>query len=85
MGDSNNAVRGNEGCLHDVHMLPANGIVQAEEVVMVARNLHWVHFIHGTPALMCNVVDDKDAAGKCQLVVLPVVDLHATQDHSVLA
>lgn len=75
MRHCNNAVRGDEGCLHDVHVLSPNRIVQAEEILVMARNLHWVHFSHGTSALVCNVVNHKDTPRIGQLVVLPVMNL----------
>ena len=79
MRDRHNAVRCDEGSLHDVHVLSANGVVQPEQVMVVARNFHRIDFVHGTSALMCNVVDHKNAPGVCQLVVVSVMHLQVSR------
>lgn len=75
MGDCNDTVGGDEGSLHDIHVLPSNGIIEAEEVMVLAWDLHGIHLIHGASPLVCDVMDDKHAACISQLVVLPVVHL----------
>ena len=88
MRDCNNTMGGHEGRLHDVHVLSPDGIVQPEEILVVARNFHGMQFSHGTSALMGNVVDDKDAPCVCELVVLPVMHLRSSKsglNDSVLA
>mmetsp|Transcript_10895 Transcript_10895/g.30468 ORF Transcript_10895/g.30468 Transcript_10895/m.30468 type:complete len:362 (+) Transcript_10895:4025-5110(+) len=68
-----NPVRLVEARLQHVHVLAADGIVQAEQLCVVIRNLQVVQFVHRRPTLVRNVVDDKHRPGKHHLPVVPVV------------
>ncbi len=64
-----------EGSLHDVHVLSSDWVVQTEQVMMMAWDLHWIDLIHWTSALMSNVVDHEHASRVCQFVMVSVVNL----------
>ena len=76
MGDSYNAVSCVDSGLHDVHVLPTDGVVQAEGLSMVGRDLQRWELCHGASSLMRHIVDDKYTPGICHFAVLPVVCLH---------
>ena len=75
MGDGHDAVGVLESGLHDVHVLAADGVVQAEGLRVLGRDLQGPQLGHGAPPLVGHVVDDKDAAGVGHLAVVTIVRL----------
>lgn len=61
--------------LHDVHVLPPYGIIQAEQLLVGGGHLKGGKLSHGPPPLMGYVVNDQQAAGICHLAIVPVVRL----------
>ncbi len=80
MRDSHHTVGCDDTSLHDVHVLPTNGVIQSEHLLIRRRNFHLRQLSHGASPLVRNVVDDQQAAGICHLPMVPVVSLnHPTQ------
>ncbi len=75
MRHRHDAVRRLQACLHDVHVLAPDGVVQHEHVPVVLVQLQQACVREGRAALVGHVVDHKHAAGKGQLVVVAVVGL----------
>ncbi len=75
MRHRNNLVCSDQPRLHNIHMLPPNGIIQLEQLPIMFRNLEIIQLIHGTPPLVGNVVNDKHTASIGHLVIIAVVRL----------
>ena len=76
MRHSHKAVGCQKASLHDVHVLPSDGVIQPEGLGVVGGHLKIAQLCHGAPPLMCYIVHDQQAARVRQLVVVAVVCLH---------
>lgn len=79
MGDSHDTMGSDDASLHDVHVLPSYGVIQAEELGIGGGYLKGAQLCHGAPPLMGYVVDDQQTAGICHLPIVPVVSLQHGQ------
>lgn len=75
MADCNQAVGGDDRSSHDVEVLPADGIVQPEQLMVLRRYLQVPNVPHRSPSLMCDVVDYKHAACIGHVSIIPVMCL----------
>lgn len=78
VGDSHHSVGGDDACLHDVHVLPADGVIQAEHLPVGGRDLHLGQLCHGPSPLVGDVVDHQQAASVCHLSVVSIVSLYGS-------
>ncbi len=80
MRDSHHTVGCDDASLHDVHVLPTNGVIQSEHLSIRRWDFHLRQLGHGASPLVRNVVDDQQAARICHLPMVSVVSLnHQTQ------
>ena len=61
--------------LHDVHVLPADGVIKAEELCIGGGHFKGTQLSHGAPPLVSYVVDHQQTAGICHLPIVPIVGL----------
>lgn len=76
MRDSDYTMCSLKTSFHDVHMFPADGVVQPEGFCVVGGDFQRWQLSHGTPALMSHVVNDKHTPCVGHLVVLSIMGLH---------
>ena len=75
MGHCHHTVRSHDASLHDVHVLPANRVIKAEELCIRGGHFKGGQLRHGAPPLVRYVVDHQQTARVCHLPVVPVVSL----------
>jgi len=85
IGYSHNSVCRDDPGLHDVHVLPTDGVIKAEHLSVGGGHLHLAQLSHGTPPLVGNVVDDQQTAGVGHLPMIPVVSLYSNKSSCLSA